>query len=166
MKIKNIKNIKTKQLALVVATFVIMLAIWFVKSPLLASNNNVDDNLKPVGGEVSVFESLREAVLEQRAIETASWDMILADETATLASKQTALNQKTALSDLTEKEVLLEVEVINMGYEDAFVHCTSDGVEVYVMAEEESATAALEIISAVQSKFTNAENIVINFKTE
>ena len=166
MKIKNIKNIKTKQLALVVATFVIMLAIWFVKSPLLASNNNLDDNLKPVDGDVSVFESLREAVLEQRAIETASWDMILADETATLASKQTALNQKTALSDLTEKEVLLEVEVINMGYEDAFVHCTSDGVEVYVMAEEESATAALEIISAVQSKFTNAENIVINFKTE
>lgn len=161
----KIKNIKTKQLALVVFTFVIMLAIWFVKSPLLASNNN-DDDLKPVTGSVSEFESLREAVLEKRAIEVASWDMILADETATLASKQVALTQKTALSDLTEKEVLLEVEVINMGYEDAFVHCTSDGVEVYVKAEEESAIAALEIIKAVQSKFTDADNVVINFKTE
>ena len=69
----KITKIKTKQLVLVVATFVIMLAIWFVKSPLLALNNNVDDNLEPVSGNVSVFESLREAVLEQRAIETASW---------------------------------------------------------------------------------------------
>lgn len=161
----KIKNIRTKQLALVIFTFVIMLAIWFVKSPLLASRND-DDNSNPVSGEVSTFASLREAILEQRAVETASWDLILADETATLASKQMALTQKTALSDLTEKEVLLEVEVINMGYEDALVHCTSDGVEVYVKAEEESGTAAIEIINAVYAKFTDAENVIINFKTE
>ena len=162
----KIKNIKFKQLALVVFTFVIMLAIWFVKSPLLAANKPDDDTSNPVSGEVSVFASLREAVLEQRAIETASWDLILADETATLASKQMAVNQKAAISDLTEKEVLLEVEVINMGYEDAFVHYTEDGVEVYVKAEEESATAAIEIINAVYSKFENAKNVIINFKTE
>lgn len=162
----KIKNIRTKQLALVIFTFVIMLAIWFVKSPLLAYRNGDDDSSNPVSGEVSTFASLREAVLEQRAVETASWDLILADETATLASKQMALTQKTALSDLTEKEVLLEVEVINMGYEDAFVHCTSDGVEVYVKAEEESGTAAIEIINAVYAKFTDAENVIINFKTE
>lgn len=163
----KIKNIKTKQFALIVFTFVIMLAIWFVKSPLLASNDkDKDGDSTQVNGQVSTFETLRDAVLEQRAKETASWDSILADETATLASKQLALTQKTAISDLTEKEVLLEVEVINMGYEDAFVHYTSDGVEVYIKAEEESATAAVQIINLVYEKFSDVENVIVNFKTE
>ena len=141
-----------------------MLAVWFVKSPLRQKDKEEPTN--EVNFEISIFEDLRDAVLEQRADEVASWDKILSDENSTLASKQMALAQKNAISDLTEKEVLLEVEVINMGYEDAFVHCTDAGVEVYIKADEESATSAVEIIQLVYSHFDDATNVIVNFKNE
>lgn len=158
------KFLQKKQFILIALTFVIMLAVWFVKSPF--KNNSGDEPLDETIIETSIFESLREAVLEKRASEVATWDSILADENATIASKQLAVAQKNALSDLTEKEVLLEIEVINMGYLDAFVHSTDDGVEVYVQAEEESATSAIEIINLVYQHFDKASNVVVNFKTE
>lgn len=158
------KFLQKKQVALIALTFVVMLAVWFVKSPL--KDKDQDDNTNEVVLEVSIFQDLRDALNEQRAVEVASWDLILSDENATLASKQMALSEKTAISDLTEKEVLLEVEVINMGYEDAFVHCSEDGVEVYVKADEDSATSAIEIINLVYSHFSNATDVIVNFKNE
>lgn len=158
------KFLQKKQVALVALTLVVMLGVWFVKSPFKNKQDNEPTNV--VNAQISVFEDLRQAVLEQRAVEVASWDLILSDEDATLASKQMALNEKNALSDLTEKEVLLEVEVINMGFEDAFVHCTSNGVEVYVQTDEETATSALDIINLVYTHFSDAANVIVNFKNE
>ncbi len=158
------KFLQKKQVWLIAFTFVIMLAVWFVKSPLSSKDNNEPTN--EVVLETSIFSELRDAVSEQRATEVAGWDLILADDNATIASKQLALAQKNAISDLTEKEVLLEIEVINMGYLDAFVHSTSDGVEVYVHTEEESATSAIEIINLTYLHFENATNVVVNFQTE
>jgi hypothetical protein len=160
----KLKFLQKKQVALIALTFVVMLAVWFVKSPLRQKDKEEPTN--EVNFEISIFEDLRDAVLEQRADEVASWDKILSDENSTLASKQMALAQKNAISDLTEKEVLLEVEVINMGYEDAFVHCTDAGVEVYIKADEESATSAVEIIQLVYSHFDDATNVIVNFKNE
>lgn len=156
------KFLEKKQVALIALTFVVMLAVWFVKSPL----KDKEEPTNEVSVEVSFFDDLREAVLEQRAVEVATWDLILADENATLASKQMAVSQKNAISDLTEKEVLLEIEVINMGYEDAFVHCTDNGVEVYVKTDEESATSAIDIINLVYTHFDDAINVIVNFKDE
>lgn len=158
------KFLQKKQVALIALTFVVMLAVWFVKSPL--KDKDGDEPIDDVVLEISVFQELREAVLEQRATEVATWDLILSDENATLASKQMALAQKNAISDLTEKEVLLEVEVINMGYDDAFVHCTDSGVEVYVKVDEEAASSAIEIINLVYSHFDDAINVIVNFKND
>ncbi len=160
----KLKFLQKKQVALIALTFVVMLAVWFIKSPLRQKDK--EEPTDEVNFEISIFEDLRDAVLEQRADEVASWDKILSDENSTLASKQMALAQKNAISDLTEKEVLLEVEVINMGYEDAFVHCTDAGVEVYIKADEESATSAVEIIQLVYSHFDDATNVIVNFKNE
>lgn len=157
------KFLEKKQIALIALTFVVMLAVWFVKSPL---KDKEKEQTNEVSLETSIFTDLREAVLEQRALEVATWDLILADESATLASKQMAVTQKNAISDLTEKEVLLEIEVINMGYEDAFVHCTENGVEVYVKTDEESATSAVDIINLVYTHFDDASNVIVNFKNE
>lgn len=158
---------KKRQFALIFMTLVIMLAVWYVKSPLNASKNKENDSGKteePVSAQVSEFAKLREAVREQRAVETASWDAIIADENATLANKQEAVLQKASISDLTEREVLLEIQVINLGYADAFIHYTVDGVEVHVLAEEESGSQAVEIINMVYSEFDDAPNVVVNFK--
>lgn len=158
------KFLQKKQVALIALTFVVMLAVWLVKSPFKEKKH--DELAQEVVLEVSVFQELRDALNEQRAVEVATWDSILSDENATLASKQMALSEKTAISDLTEKEVLLEVEVINMGYEDAFVHCSESGIEVYVKTDEETATSAIEIINLVYSHFTDATDVIVNFKTE
>ncbi len=159
------KFLQKKQLILIVATLVVMLCVWFVKSPLNAFKDDDVDDI-PTSTTVGIFDDLRNAVLEQRAIEVASWDAILADESATVSNKQLAISQKKAISDLTEKEVLLEIEVINMGYEDAFVHSTTNGIEVYVKVDDDSATSAVEIINLVYSHFEDAENVIVNFKTE
>ena len=158
------KFLQKKQLILRALTLVVMLAVWFIKSPL-NSKGDEEPNIN-ANTTISLFDDLREAVLEQRALEVASWDKILADETATVSSKQLAVSQKKAISDLTEKEVLLEIEVINMGFEDAFVHCTSDGVEVYVKVEEDSVASAVEIINLVYTYFDNAQNVIVNFREE
>lgn len=158
------KFFQKKQLVLIAMTVVIMMCVWFVKSPLFSKKDQTP--VIETTTTTSIFEDLRNAVLDQRATEVATWDAILSDSNATVASKQTALVQKNALSDITEKEVILEIEVINMGFEDAFVHSTSSGVEVYVKVEEDSATSAIEIINLVYSHFDNAENVIVNFKTE
>ena len=101
------KFLQKKQVWLIAFTFVIMLAVWFVKSPLSSKDNNEPTN--EVVLETSIFSELRDAVSEQRATEVAGWDLILADDNATIASKQLALAQKNAISDLTEKEVLLDL---------------------------------------------------------
>ena len=75
------------------------------------------------------------------------FDAVLADENATLASKELALQEKKALSALTEKEVLLEQKVINIGYRDAFVHSTSAGLEILVISDEKAPLFANEISS-------------------
>ena len=73
--------------------------------------------------------------------------------------------QKQSLSNCTEKEVMLEGDIINMGYTDAFVHATDDSVEIIVIAEKEDALAALEIIQQAKESFINIDNLVVNFKT-
>ena len=72
------KFLQKKQIGLIALTFVVMLAVWFVKSPLTQKDKEGPTN--EVNLEISIFENLREAVLEQRADEVATWDQILSDE--------------------------------------------------------------------------------------
>ena len=51
-----------------------------------------------------------------------SLNNIIADESATLVSKTSAIEQRDIISSLNEQEVLLETKVMNLGYQDAFVH--------------------------------------------
>ena len=73
-------------------------------------------------------------------------DVIIASNDASVQEKAAALEQKNYLNQLTEKELLLELDIINKGYQDAFVHATEDGINVIVVADEHSVSAADEII--------------------
>ena len=97
-------------------------------------------------------------------METAKYDNILADELATIEEKTVAKQSKDHISSLTERELLLELQVINLGYLDAFVHVVSNGVEVTVISDEVSATKANEIITMTLKCFdTEADSVVVNF---
>ena len=157
---------KKNHLALIFLTVITMVAVWYVKSP---TNNSGDDTGEVLDAAVSsrldVITSMREAVREERSLAVAALDAVIASDESSVTQKASALSEKQVISDLTEKEVVLEVQIINLGYQDAFVHCTSSGVEVVVVSNDNSGSSALDIINMVYSSFDNAENVVVNFQT-
>lgn len=159
--------IKKNQFALIFLTIVTMLAVWYIKAPVSADKNDPEDT-EVIGteesGRLEELALMREAIRNERSIAVISLDAVLADEEASLSSKEAALNEKKALSSLTEKEVLLELQVINIGYQDALVHATSNGIEVLVVSDEDSAAKANEIILMTLASFdTGYDTVVVNF---
>ena len=157
--------IKKNQFVLIFLTIVTILAVWYIKTPLDAeTNGEISDNV--ISEEISVFSEYRETIRNERTIQTIQYDDIIASAESTLEEKEMALQAKKELSALTEKEVLLELEVINLGYQDAFVHATSMGVEVTVLSDEVSASKANEIILMTLNTFGSSyDSVVVNFTT-
>ena len=71
---------------------------------------------------------------------------IIGSETATAAEINEAIEEKNRINSITECELLLELEIISMGYQDAFVHVTDSGIDVTVISSEHSISKANEII--------------------
>lgn len=160
--------IKKNQFALIFLTIVTMLAVWYIKSPVSADKQ--DEDTTPVitdddTGRLKELALMRDAIRNERSLAVVSLDAILADEEASLASKEAALQEKEAISALTEKEVLLELQVINSGYQDALVHATDTGIEVLVVSDENSAAKANEIILMTLLSFDSYDTVVVNFMT-
>lgn len=158
---------KKNHLALVFLTVITMVAVWYLKSPKNngGDQNNNDVPAAAVSSRLDVITEMRDAVREERSLTVASLDAIIASSESTVVEKASALSEKEVLSDLTEKEVLLELQIINSGYQDAFVHSTSSGVEVLVVSSENSGLAAVEIINMVYLSFEDTENVVVNFQS-
>lgn len=157
--------IKKNQFVLIFLTIVTILAVWYIKTPLDAeTSGGVDDSV--VEETVSVFNEYRNNVRSERSMQTAKYDEIIASSDATIEEKEQALNAKNQLSALTEKEVILELDVINLGYQDAFVHASAYGVEVTVISTEVSASKANEIIMMTLNTFDSSyDSVVVNFTT-
>lgn len=157
--------IKKNQFVLIFLTIVTILAVWYIKTPLDAeTSGDISDDV--INEEISVFSEYRESIRNERTIQTSQYDEIIASAESTLEEKENALQAKKELSALTEKEVLLELEVINLGYQDAFVHATSMGVEVTVISSEVSASKANEIILMTLNTFDSSyDSVVVNFTT-
>lgn len=159
------KNIRKNQFALIFLTLITMLAVWYFKSP----SSNVEETPTIIVSNTDTknekLEAMREAVRSERSEAISSLNDILADENASLVSKTAAAEEKEELSCLSEKEVLLEAKVINLGYTDAFVHSTTTGVEVIVVSSDASASDALDIIDIINSTFDKTSSVVVNFMT-
>lgn len=159
---------KKNQFALIFLTLIVMLAVWYIKSPIHATdkgNTGNDDTTLTTSGRLDAIKAMRDALREERSVSVASLDAIIASADTSISEKEAALLEKQAISNLTEKEILLEVQIMNLGYSDAFVHASSAGVEVIVISDTEDATVALEIIQNVMVSFDDAEDVVVNFKT-
>jgi hypothetical protein len=157
---------KKNQFALLCLTAVIMLAVWYIKSPLNNVSGNVDDSVV-VNGESSRLDALklmRETLREERSIQVAALDTIIASESTTIAQKNSAINEKQTISDTTEKEVIMELSIINLGYTDAFVHQTSSGVDILVIADSLSETEVVTIMNLTYSSFTT-DTVIVSYKS-
>lgn len=158
--------LKKNQFVLIFLTIVTILAVWYIKTPTTAQTNNelTSEDEVTETTRLAAFMEMREVIRNERSLETTKYDNILADEAASIEEKANALSSKNHLSSLTERELLLELQVINLGYQDAFVHASSNGVEVTVISDEVSATKANEIILMTLSSFdTDASMVVVNF---
>lgn len=156
---------KKNQIALLCLTAVIMLAVWYIKSPL--SNVSGNDDTIAVGGSTSRLDALktmRETLREERSIQVVALDKIIASEESSIAEKNTAINQKQLISDMTEKEVLMELSIINLGYIDAFVHQTEMGVEVLVISDALSDSEVIEIMNLTYNSFTT-DTVIVTYKS-
>lgn len=160
---------KKNQLALIFLTLVVMLAVWYIKSPLADKFSPQEgDNVTPttlVSSRLEAIQNMRDSVMEERSSSVVSLDAIIASADSSITEKENAYMQKKTLSDWTEKEVTLETLIISMGYTDSFVHATDDSVEVIVVSDNADALAALEIIGNVKDSFADIDNVVVTFKT-
>ena len=138
-----------------------MLAVWYFKSPTAEKDD--DPTIIVTNSKNQVLASMREAIRNERSQKIADLNNIIADENATIVSKTAATLEKEQLSTISEQEVLLEIKVMNLGYSDAFVHSTAS--EVIVIANESSATAALDIINIIHETLDKTESVVVNFMT-
>lgn len=156
---------KKNQLALILLTLVMMLTVYFIKTPV--KNDNPDDvNTTPTTGRLEALSTMRLTIKNQRDEQINSLNLVIGSETATAAEINQAIEEKNRLNAITECELLLELEIINLGYQDAFVHVTDTGVDVTVVANEHSITKANEIIKMTLIEFEGKySNVCVEFET-
>lgn len=162
--------LKKNQLVLILLTLVLMLTIYYIKSPFDKSDEEIknpeNENTEVTSGRLEELQQLRVVLNEERTETVLGLDSIIADNNSTIAEKNAALEEKKYLNNLTEKELLLEIQIINKGYRDAFVHASDTGVTITVVANEHSVKAANEIIVMAMSGFDKVfDNVSVQFST-
>jgi hypothetical protein len=146
--------LKKNQLALILLTLVMMLTVYYIKSPFDKDKDpGNDDPQEETSGRLEQLSLKRVALKESRKELIMELDAVIASEEATVAEKNAALTQKQRINALNEKELLLELEIINKGFRDAFVHATDEYVDVTVVADEHSASLANELVLATLMQF-------------
>ncbi len=160
--------LKKNQLALILLTLVLMLTVYYITNPFEKDKDPEDENpTDETTGRIEELTSRRVALRDERYLVILGLDAIIASNDSTITEKENALKEKRYLNSLTEKELLLEMEVIDKGFRDCFVHATDIGVEITVVSEEHSNSVANEILIEAAMVFgvLDTRNVVIHFKT-
>ncbi len=158
---------KKKQLALILLTLVMMLTVYYLKSPKKEVDKPVDENpIEETSGRLEPLTAMRLALKNERTEAMLALDAIIASNESTTEQVNIAIEEKRSLNELNENELLLELKIINLGYRDAFVHATSNGVEITVVSDEHSIQKANEIILMTMTGFNrNFNNVSVEFET-
>lgn len=159
--------LKKNQLALILLTLVLMLTVYYITSPFdKKPKDDDDDDIVDTTGRLEELTERRATLREERTLAVLNLDAIIADSKTSIAEKTAALDEKRFINNLTEKELLLELEVISMGFRDCFVHASDTGVAITVVGTDHSVKKANEIIVKSMMKFNKEfENVVVKFQT-
>ena len=156
---------KKNQLALILLTLVLMLTVYFIKAPANDEKPGEDPTTQTTG-RLEVLSTMRLTLKNERNEQIASLNEIIGSDTATAAEINEAIEQKNRINSITECELLIELEIISLGYQDAFVHATDAGVDVTVISNEHSISKANEIIKMVILEFDGKyNNVCVEFET-
>ena len=164
--------LKKNQLVLILLTLVLMLSVYFIRSPF--SNNSEENNDNDNGelvqnvstGRLDELKDLRTILSDERDNKVLGLDAIIADSSKTIEEIDVAIKEKRYINSLTEKELLLETKIIQKGYRDSFVPCYETGIDILVVSNESSKSLANEIIVMALTEFSNMNyNVSVNFQT-
>ncbi len=156
---------KKNQLALVLLTLVMMLTVYFIKAPV-KNEKPGDDVTTQTTGRLEVLSTMRLTIKNERNEKISELNNIIGSEKATAAEINQAIEEKNRLNSITECELLLELEIINLGYQDAFVHVTDTGIDVTVISDEHSISKANEIINMTIQEFNGKySDVCVEFET-
>lgn len=157
---------KKNQLALILLTLVMMLTVYFIKTPTSSDDTTGDDPTISTTGRLEALSTMRLTIKNQRNEKINELNKVIGSETATAAEINQAIEEKSRINALTECELLLELEIINLGYQDAFVHATDTGVDVTVVSNEHSVSKANEIILMTILQFDGKySDVCVEFET-
>jgi hypothetical protein len=158
--------LKKNQLALILLTLVMMLTVYYIKSPFSKDDPGKNDDPAVVTGRLEQLSLKRLTLKNTRKDTLLELDAIIASNDSTVTEKSEAVLQKQKLNELTEKELLLELEIINRGYQDAFVHATTEVIDVTVVTDEHSVKIANQLILATLLEFDGiSKNVRVSFQT-
>lgn len=157
---------KKNQLALILLTLVMMLTVYFIKTPVQNNDPGEDPQSTQTTGRLEVLSTMRLTLKNERNEKINELNAIIGSDTATAAEINDAIEQKNKLNSITECELLLELEIINLGYQDAFVHVKDTGIDVTVISNEHSISKANEIIKMTILEFDGKySNVCVEFET-
>lgn len=157
---------KKNQLALVLLTLVLMLTVYFIKAPVKDEQTGDDQQQTVTTGRLEVLSTMRLTIKNERNEQISALNEIIGSDVATAAEINEAIEQKNKINAITECELLLELEIINLGYQDAFVHVKDMGIDVTVISNEHSVSKANEIILMTLLQFDGQyNNVCVEFET-
>lgn len=173
-------------------SLVVVLSVYYVTSPQLTEEvafeqkeeANNEKDLKPTDEvmqeevaneeEVTVeqnnatsddlFTALRLEIEDERSKLRQELNAIVASNNVSAEEKNKAIDRLQQLSNIAEKEAVLETLIKSKGYDDALVRAHENQVHITVKAKEHSEKAANEIIQLVQSEFGRVQDVAVRFQ--
>lgn len=125
-----------------------------------------DDPAKttPVFADAYIFETMRMEVRNERSKLMEQLTTKVGSSEFTAVEKNEALDDMAKLTKLNSAEALMELEIIALGYPEAFVRSDEGVVKVTVLSTEgKSAQMADEIMRYVMTSWDNARKVEVSF---
>ena len=129
-------------------------------------NQETGDKQAPVFAESYLFDDLRMEVMNERS---QIHDQLLTkiNTLETPSEKNDVFDEMALLTKRNSIEALMEMQIIAMGYKDAFVRTEGSMVNVTVLSEDgQSTKQAQEITYLVMSTWEEARKVKVDFKGE
>lgn len=133
--------------------------------PVVADKVDGSDKQTPVFAESYLFDEMRMTVRNERSELNAQLTTKVGSPDFTSDEKNKALDDMAALVKQESIEALMEMQIIALGYDDAFVQTDGGQVNVTVLTQDgKSAGQANEITHLVMTTWAEARNVSVDFK--
>ena len=152
-----------KKKIIVLSCMIALLAVTAVFNFVLTSNTSLNDNTTVVSS-ANYFSQYRTERMNTRSEELLQLDAIIASAEAESTQKAEALSMKIELTEMTEKEMLVESLIKAYGFEDVVVviGLESNNVNVIAKSSELTTDDAILIYTVVSEELSiTPENVKI-----